>query len=684
MAAPLKVLPFFDVVEQYAPWDSRVGYRSIFHQLDEHHMPWLQCSWPVSNQLPDHSDTGIVRHVLTALAPEHRFAFVHLQELDAVGHQFGPNSQELDARLLQTDNLCQKLITSLRARYQHLDLVLFGDHGMVSVTRTVDVAQALAKTGLQLGIDYMVFLDSTMARFWFFHLQARRIVEQALDRLSGGRCLDARDLERYGLKRCEKANGELIFLAEPGVLIFPNYFQADGKPVEGMHGYDPDCPDNLGYFLCHLPEDDGLRGCDVGTVEAWQLHPLLCRLLQLSPGGCQPSSLFGHSRPCLRRYTPQADPTADTLVQAHLDAIITKVHKQVGQVAAIVLTGSFGRGEGGVYRDSAGQFRPVNDYDLLVVDPRDLSEPLKGLGETLAHDLGIDFVDLGYSDGRWERLPQTIFNYDLKYGSQIIAGDSTVLDRVPAYASADMPVYETVKLLLNRTAGLLSGLRGAFLTGQQPTPDERRYLTNQIVKALMAIGDGHLLRWNGYDSSYRARGQRFKWLAPGAGLDPALADKVCEAYDFKCQPDYSRFGDSLAEIRLLHPHLEWLLLQAINQLTESSAKALHKALTTYLAQLSTPADAIQNDNARCMAHPAMKGLLQPGCRTPASLRHLVYSVLPPLLAAVAVPSRAGESCGQVRQALQATFALPRETGLDADSWEQLRARVVRAWFAVCH
>ena len=68
---PLEHAGLFAVVEQRAPWDPKVGYRSLFHRLDAEGIPWLQMWWPDTNRLPDHSDPGIVRATLAALRPGH-------------------------------------------------------------------------------------------------------------------------------------------------------------------------------------------------------------------------------------------------------------------------------------------------------------------------------------------------------------------------------------------------------------------------------------------------------------------------------------------------------------------------------------------------------------------------------------------------------------------------------------
>src|ERR1017187_3403833 len=132
---PLAYLPYFDLVEKRAPWDKRVGFESLFALLDQHGIAWHQSSWPETNRLADHSDEGITRHVLQSLRPEHRFAYVHLQELDSTGHVHGPNSSELLNQLIKTDGLCRQLIESAREKYASVNVILFGDHGMVNVTR---------------------------------------------------------------------------------------------------------------------------------------------------------------------------------------------------------------------------------------------------------------------------------------------------------------------------------------------------------------------------------------------------------------------------------------------------------------------------------------------------------------------------------------------------------------------
>lgn len=679
---PLAYLPYFDLVEKRAPWDREAGFESLFAQLDQQKTAWFQCSWPESNRLADHSDAGILRHVLQTLLPEHRLAYVHLGELDGIGHLHGPGSHALQTQLARTDDLCRQLIETARANYPAVNVILFGDHGMVNVTTSLDLTPIIESTGLRFGSDFAYFLDSTMARFWFFHRGAEQAMRAAFRNVSGGRLLSADEMKQFGIAGCDRRNGEVIFLADPGVLLFPNFFQAEGDPIKGMHGYDPDCADNLGLFLLHCPDQPELAGRRLGKVNPHQIFPLLKYLLGLPKAGDEPG-LSSHPAEPRGRFTPQTEPAADLAVQRHLDAIANAVRQKVSHVQAMVLTGSFGRGEGGIFQDTAGAWRPVNDYDLFVVSPQDCSRELQALSEPLAKQLGLDYLDLGWSDGRWGQWPLTVANFDLKYGSQVITGDPHILDTLPPYAAADLPPYEAVKLLLNRTAGLLTGLRGPMFTDRQLSADEHRYLCNQISKAQMALGDSYLLRWGAYDASYRVRRERFAALATGAGLATEVLENVSQGYGFKLHPNYSLHADPLATVGRLQPLLEAGVVASINRMANRQAGSLSEAMDLYLATLSEDAGWVRADNALFLNQPVFRDLLQMPEAPAFSLRHLVYAVLPDLLASAYDPSNAQLSA-VIHRLESAHFKL---SGLDQPqfvAWENLRALIIKAWFIIHH
>ena len=671
---PLHLLPEFDLAEQTAPWAPQPGYRSLFCELAAVGQSWFECSWPGTNRLADPSDRGIVAAALDRATGRERFGYVHLQALDGCGHRFGPGSPELRDAVRVIDALAADLVEGLRRKFDGIDLLVFGDHGMVAVTRTIDLAAVLRALPCRAPSDFCYFLDSTMARFWFSSSRARRIVLDALSSVDGGRVLTPNDLVSFHIARCDARNGEAYFLAEPGVVIHPCFFQRqDDEPPRGMHGYDPDCGDNLGVLILHSDTLDP----PAGTVDATALYDLMRQMTGLArPARWQPRARPSANRP---RFTRLEETAADAAVAAQLDAITAAMLNEIGEPRAIVLTGSFGRGEGSVFRDG-DRWQPVNDYDILVVDRADCSAALRRLSSDLPARLGIDFLDLAWADGCWRDRPATMANFDLKYGSLVLRGDRTVLDGLPSYATAEVPLIEGIQLLFNRTAGLLSGM-GGVPRAAVDNEAAHRYLINQYVKAAIAVGDAYLLQWRGYDSSYATRRRRFLELARGAGVDSRAACRVADAYSRKLAPDYRAFANVIVDVRALAPMLTCRISELIAAGTPGLPElALIDALDAYCAYrlIDDPAA----DNFRLMRHPAVAAIVNPAAIGGSiSVRQTLYATLPLLLQAATAHD--APACRPSEWPHADRLLIPPVVN-GWDEWDAIRRRAVDAWFAMIH
>jgi hypothetical protein len=103
-----------------------------------------------------------------------------------------------------------------------------------------------------LGKDYAVVYDSTMARFWFFNENAKEKITAALNTVPNGRILPDAELKRLRAYFPDRYFGELIFLANEGVLIVPSHMGE--RPIRGMHGYHPQAKHSYA-MLCTNQED---------------------------------------------------------------------------------------------------------------------------------------------------------------------------------------------------------------------------------------------------------------------------------------------------------------------------------------------------------------------------------------------------------------------------------------------
>lgn len=165
-----------------------------------------------------------------------RLVFIQLAELDGVGHVKGPYSKEIRRSLRRIDYRVQKIVEEHRKIFD-TDVFIFSDHGMVEVKKIVDILSQLRESGLKESRDFVVFLDSTMARFWTQKKGCKRQISRALNEARGGKTLSENDLEHYQIPN-DRNYGDIIWLADPGTLILPNYYQGT-KSVKGMHGYAP-------------------------------------------------------------------------------------------------------------------------------------------------------------------------------------------------------------------------------------------------------------------------------------------------------------------------------------------------------------------------------------------------------------------------------------------------------------
>ncbi|VVB83576.1 Type I phosphodiesterase / nucleotide pyrophosphatase [uncultured archaeon] len=134
--------------------------------------------------------------------------YLYIGEIDKIAHKYGTKSEETKKIIREIDRRVSKL---------KFDIIL-SDHGMIDIKKIISVPETK---------DCMI--DSTFARYWG---------EKPNFNSKDGEWIDWKD-KRYG---------DYIFLANPSVLILPNYWQ--GRiPVKAMHGYNPKCREMNGIYI---------------------------------------------------------------------------------------------------------------------------------------------------------------------------------------------------------------------------------------------------------------------------------------------------------------------------------------------------------------------------------------------------------------------------------------------------
>ncbi len=239
----------------------------------------------------------------------------------------------------------------------------------------------------------------------------------------------------------------------------------------------------------------------------------------------------------MHNFSVWHDVRVNQKIEADLAHIKAAVLTRMDRVEALVLTGGFSRGEGGVIITDE-TIRPINDYDVtIIVSKRPKGLDVNGLRKELADALGIWWVDFAiYTRRQLPHRPLSIYYYDLKYAGYVFYGDRHILDEIPAMDAAQMPFYEGEVLFSTRLWCFLGPFSTRFVTDGLPDVEASFFLSHQLSKAILACMDVLLLRNRAYHSSYQERFLRFSALY----ADQKQWVAWCAwALDFKLKPTYA-------------------------------------------------------------------------------------------------------------------------------------------------
>ena len=140
--------------------------------------------------------------------------YTYMGELDKIGHKYGTNSLELIEALREVDKKISKM---------DFDIIL-SDHGMIDIKKTISVPKSKD-----------CFIDADLARYWGGEQELNKVKEKLP--LTEGKLINWPD----------KRFGQLIFIANPGVLIYPNFWWH--RKDKAMHGYDGKHPDLKAIYI---------------------------------------------------------------------------------------------------------------------------------------------------------------------------------------------------------------------------------------------------------------------------------------------------------------------------------------------------------------------------------------------------------------------------------------------------
>ena len=257
----------------------------------------------------------------------------------------------------------------------------------------------------------------------------------------------------------------------------------------------------------------------------------------------------------MAKYTAYGKKVDEYVQKNYFDKIIKSFVADCNPLS-IILFGGFGKGEGSV-QIIKGKPIPFNDFDLYVVTDKNLTdEELDKISANASREIGMGGLEVAYFPGEGYNankffhvdvrcIPYNKLNnlmkmqryYELKYGSQVIYGDKTVLDKINEIKSDEIPNSDGLRNLFNKLHTMLLGLREDY------NEDQKKIRIFWSYKSYMSICEALLIFDKKFAPTYLEKSKIFaeiyrKEFPELCEKIPDLAKKVQKAADFKLKLDF--------------------------------------------------------------------------------------------------------------------------------------------------
>ncbi|MEO5936019.1 MAG: ectonucleotide pyrophosphatase/phosphodiesterase [Terriglobales bacterium] len=244
------------------------GMNPAYYQKYQHHMPHTQrVQWGLQQ--------------LDRPASERpTFNTMYFSVVDTANHDYGPESPEAAAALLEADKAVGEFITGLKARgiYDQVNVVVVADHG-----------HTLVSNQRQMFLEDYVDIEKVHVADWSPVLAIRAKdgnnadLYAKLQKLPHAKVYRKQDIP----KRLHYGKGPrimpIIALAEPGWGFYATRKRMLERRREerGAHGYDPAVRDMHAVFIAHGP--DFKPGAKLMPFENVHVYPAMAKILGLKP-----------------------------------------------------------------------------------------------------------------------------------------------------------------------------------------------------------------------------------------------------------------------------------------------------------------------------------------------------------------------------------------------------------------
>lgn len=208
------------------------------------------------------------------------FLTLYFEGVDSAGHEFGPDSAEVDRAVAEVDAELGNLLSAFEARgiFDQVNVIVVSDHGMASVAEDhfipiEEMIKSIDGEILGSGAFGGLFLKSgnpeaTAKTLSHVHPHLRAYSKGEIP-------------ERFHFRSNSRIPDVLLLADEGWYMARSSTTPAKKKAIKGAHGYDNALPSMQGIFIARGPAFN--RGVKIGPIASVEIYGLIARILSLKP-----------------------------------------------------------------------------------------------------------------------------------------------------------------------------------------------------------------------------------------------------------------------------------------------------------------------------------------------------------------------------------------------------------------
>ena len=250
---PIDKISKFDVsVDKFYTDKNSLNVPTLFDTLRENNVkyfaleyPWISTNKAMKLAFFKKDDLSNFKALKRAAARNYDLIYCHIWNLDSLQHKYGIKSKEAVSHIKFIDESVEDLVECAKKRDDKLNIIIFSDHGMTPVNRTIDALSIIKD------YDAEYFLGSTMVQVWLKDISRKNDIR---DKFLKAGCLvyDEKNIKELKIPYKREFVGDLLIAAKPGCQFYPDFFRKD-KNALAMHGYAVKNRDLDGIFIVNGP-----------------------------------------------------------------------------------------------------------------------------------------------------------------------------------------------------------------------------------------------------------------------------------------------------------------------------------------------------------------------------------------------------------------------------------------------